>query len=779
MSKRSSRRKRKQQQKRQAAHLTGPVLTKQGRQAFKQGNYHEAIAAWEQARRKGNTPPKLLEAMAEAYFRRAVSSPAPNLADLKQAVHLKPADACYRYHLALAHHRLGQLDQAEPIYRQLLAKSPPFERAASPLAQLLIEQKKSIIKDPVWNHLGQEAKTQLAAAEAIIKRQAASTLRHLADNPLEPEWRGLIAMALDDRTTARQSFQAILESSEPDPALPRGVALYYLGVLAAEANQTKQAMEHWRAAQSNGLDTPHLRQNLSAMIYRQVLAEQQAGRPARALELFEQIDGSRMANTPLTDLYRQLNFEQGYAASQRGNWAEALRHWEAAENAGDDSRKLLLNLALAYQHLERHYEAAESWRTLLRRRPRKASHPEALSDEQVARIWQNVAENYNKTGDYEEAIKTYKNAVKWAPDNVELRLKLVEALQSEGRWQAAENELYRILDKKPDHVPALTVLANMYADDFFPDRARSLWLRILELEPQNPIARQQLAHLYEKQGQFAAQWGQLNRALQIYKEGLDHVPDSQRLHVMIGGTYAELGDFDQAREYSERALAINPNDLQTLYTIFLVWLEYESEPGLKQVLDRIKAITTPIPSSFFFDLIDRSFEAEQDDQAKALLEYVETRYSDDEKVLVGVATHYANIDQQSHAISILRRVLKNDPVHAEANLRLGSIYYEIGQTRLARRHWKQAEQQARKENDQILLYQLKMDKDFWMYGKSPPQNPIEVLRQLPPELKRQMLDQLPPEAADILNMDPDILELMMGFDYLDDFEDDEDDYYYV
>jgi hypothetical protein len=72
-----------------------------------------------------------------------------------------------------------------------------------------------------------------------------------------------------------------------------------------------------------------------------------------------------------------------------------------------------------------------------------------------------------------------------------------------------------------------------------------------------------------------------------------------------------------------------------------------------------------------------------------------------------------------------------------------------------------------------------MDKDFWMYGKSPPQNPIEVLRQLPPELKRQMLDQLPPEVADILSMDPDILELMMGFDYLDDFEDDEDDYYYV
>ena len=165
-------------------------------------------------------------------------------------------------------------------------------------------------------------------------------------------------------------------------------------------------------------------------------------------------------------------------------------------------------------------------------------------------------------------------------------------------------------------------------------------------------------------------------------------------------------------------MAINPNDLATLYTIFLVWLEHDLEPYLSQSLDRLKAVPGAVPSNLFLDLVSRCFDLEQDDYAKLLLEYVETQYPDDEKALVAVALHYADRDEEKHAVSILRRILKNNPDHAEASLRLGSIYYKIGQTRLANRHWDRAEQQARKENDQILLYDLKLAKDVWVHGIS-------------------------------------------------------------
>lgn len=178
MSKRSSRRKRKEQAKKKAARLTGPVLARQGKTAFSQANYGAAIDAWEQALSKQDTPPNLPAALAEAYFRRALTSPTPALADLQQAVKLAPTEPRYRYHLALAHHRLNQTEQAESLYCQLLAESPPFQRAAFPLAQLLVDKGQEVTIDPVWSHLSYEEQNRLTAVLALSRNQPAAALRH-------------------------------------------------------------------------------------------------------------------------------------------------------------------------------------------------------------------------------------------------------------------------------------------------------------------------------------------------------------------------------------------------------------------------------------------------------------------------------------------------------------------------------------------------------------------------------------------------------------------------
>lgn len=786
MSKFSSRYKRSSpKEKKEKTGLTGPALVEQGKAAFKRGNYDQAIQAWEQARTKKDVPAHLPEALAEAYFRRAIGNNKlviPSFTDLRQAIQLQPADLRYRYHLALAQHHAGFLAEAEDGYRQLLAESPPFERATEPLAQLLVEKKKLLYKDPVWTDLGEETKQWLEVAEAISRKKAPSTLARLAeDDNLAPIWRALALLAAGNRAEAKPLLQAALEAENQLSGPARAVVHYYLGLLAVDEQRLDQALTHWQTARADGFNTPHLRRNLAVLLEQQALAEWQAGRPEQALELFEQFGDLRGTRVKQSELYRQLHLEVGYAAAQRNDWEKALYHWEEVERTGDNSRPLLMNLALAYQHTNNHYEAAERWRELLRRRPRKADHPEALTEDQVARMWQNVAENYSKAGDYEEAVKTYRNALKWAPDNINLRLKLVEALQTDGRWQAAVNELERTMEQEPDHVPTLIMLAEMYGEDYWSyRRAHHLWNRVLELEPQNPIARQQLAYLYEKEGTFSAQWGDLRQAIKIYQDGLAVVPDSQRLHVVIGGAYVDLKEFDQARHYFEQALRLNPNDLQTLYMIFLIWLEHESEPDLVQVVDRIKAVKGSVPDLFFLDLIDRCLERDQLEFAQSLLEYTESEYADSEEMMLELAMRYAQANQENKAVALLRQIIKVNPDHTQAHLRLGSIYYKLGQTRLAQRHWDKAESQARKENNQMALYELKMNKDFLVYGKRPPRNPLEMLQSMPPELRKQMLEQLPPEVAHILqDLDPDMLDAMLdlGFDDEDDDEWDYDDIY--
>jgi len=591
-----------------------------------------------------------------------------------------------------------------------------------------------------------------------------------------------LGLALDDIATAGQKLQAVVDASDEMHALPQSIAHYYLGVIAVRDGQTEAALPHWQTAQNGGLNSPHLNQNLASLAYDQALAAYQAGKPEQAAESLDHLKLKRKYKSDVQAFQQGLYLDLGYGAAQKGDWDQAADYWEQAERNGDNSRRLIYNLALAYQHQERHLEAADSWRTLLRRRPRKTTDPDYLTDQQVARIWQNVAENYSKAGDYEEAIKTYKNAVKWAPDNIDLRLKLVDAYQTEGRWQAAENELHRILDKDPDHVPALILLAESYSEGYYPGQARRIWQHVLQLEPQNPVARQQLAYSYEREGYSFSMWGQDDAAIKMYQEGLKYVPDSQRLRVMIGGTYVSIGKIKQARKYLEEARAINPNDLQTLYMIFGIWLENYSKRDLRKTLEHIKAVTAPIPGSFFLDLFQYCLNFDHEEEGQKLLEVAEERYLDDENIAVGIAVGYLSLDEDNRALSILRGVLDKNRTHIEANIQLGILYHRMGQTRLAKRHWETAEKQARKENNPLLLHQIKLIKDDLLYGKPLPSNPIEMLRTLPPEVREQLLKTAPPEIAALLeDMGPDMLDLLFELGGPSDFDDeffdfDEDDF---
>jgi tetratricopeptide (TPR) repeat protein len=762
------RRKRREKQK-QKIRLSGPEWIKRGHTAFRQADYSEAIYAWEQARRKPDAPKTLAAALAETHFRRAMSVSAPALEDLKQAVQLQPSDQIYRYHLALTYHRQGKLAQAEPLYRQLLAETPPLLRAATPLAQLLLEQSQTASKDPVWPQLNDETQTQLAAIESLLTKKVMSAL---VETSLDPLWQGLIALALLDEAAAQASLQTVVETDAGAPPLLKGIAHYYLGVIAARAGQPETALTHWQTARDQGLNSDHLRQNLTAIIYEQTVKAQQSGQPQQAADLLEQVD---FANNDLKDFRRQLNLELAYAAAQKGNWAQALTRWQTAEQSGDDSRRLVFNLALAYQKTENYRQAAKYWRALLRRRPRKADHPDALTDEQVARIWQNVAENYSLVGDYEEAVTTYKNAVKWAPDNLDLRLQLVEAYQNEGRWQAAENEINRILDKNPNNIRALTLLAESYSEDYFLEPAREIWLRILGLEPQNPVARQQLAQTYVREGLNYNLWRHYQEAVKTFEEGLKHVPHNQRLLTMLGGTYVDWGKLKQGRQYLEEALAVDPNDLHTLYTIFIIWLEHNASQELQQTFERIKAISQPIPGEFFLDLFEQCQKFNRKKEGRKILEYTEQRFADDADVLVTIAHHYVELEQDSVALSILRRVLRDNPDHIEANIELGVLYYYMDQTRLAKRHWDKAQAQAQREKNPLMAHRVKLVKDEFLHGKTPPRNPLEMLMNLPPHLREQLINQAPPEVAEMLR-DPELLEIMSRLGGLGEFGD-EDDFY--
>jgi tetratricopeptide (TPR) repeat protein len=405
-------------------------------------------------------------------------------------------------------------------------------------------------------------------------------------------------------------------------------------------------------------------------------------------------------------------------AALDGQWAAALGHWQTVSQGDKVERALVINMALANEKLENYSQAADLWRQALRRRPRKAGAPDALSDGQVAYMWQHVAENYRQAGNYEEATKVYRNAIKWDPDNVDLRLRLVEALMAEGRVWAASNMVDEVLAAHPNHVEALAWQAQIYEEDDYRYAAQQAWQKVLDVDPQHVQARQHLAFLYEEQGDLQLNWGLFEQAIAAYQKGLEYVPNSARLYASIGVCHVLQEDWEAARQQFERAFSTEPNDLSARHLAIRGWLEAGQWDEAWAVLQQAEVLTPPPSTGFYVDLAEFCQDLEQPEWARRLLKRAEERNPNDPRLLFEIAMALTREGPEPQAIGYLRRALELDPNLAEAHLWLGNLYFAaLGQTRLAKRHWRQAESIAQRTGDQAMLYQIRLVKDYFL-GRS-------------------------------------------------------------
>jgi tetratricopeptide (TPR) repeat protein len=708
--------------RRERAKSSPQALIQRGKSAFERSDYDAAIHAWEEAYRKGATP-ALRAALAEAYFRRGVTARPANLGDLRKAVELDAAEPRFRYHLGLAHHGRGEWDEAVATYRALLAGDRPYTRAAFPLAQILIFQGHTVTADPVWAHLSPEEQARLVSVKALRDGQSMVAVRNAPEASPDALWRGLAGVALGE-TDATHLLAALDQPGLPSTA--RAIAYYYLGVLAGRQGHWRQATTHWQTAHEAGLDTPWLRQNLASAYRLQIQELLAAGDDGQADEKsWSQVQrlvelGLKLApNAPdLMAIQQQAHLHLGYAAALSGQWSTALSHWQTASQGDRTGRGLTINLALANEKLENYTRAADLWRQALRRRPRKPDAPDALSDEQVAHMWQHVAENYRNAGDYEEATKVYRNAIKWAPDNVALQLSLVEALMADGRTGAASNVISEVLARHPNHVEALAWQAQIYEEDHYLYAAQKAWQNVLALEPEHPHARQHLAYLYEEEGDNKLYWGLFEQAMVAYQKGLEYMPNSAKLYASIGLCYASQEDWEAARQQFERAFSVEPHNLWARYLAIRIWLEAGQWDEAWALLQQAESLAPPPPTSFYVDLAEYCQELERRDWAERLLKHAEERDPDNPQLLFEIAMALIYEGPEPRAIGYLRRALDLDPTLAEAHLWLGTLYLTAwGQMRLAKRHWREAERLAQQTGDQAMLYEIRLVRDYFT-GKS-------------------------------------------------------------
>lgn len=692
-----SKNKKKQTKEKSLAQSTD-ALTQNGIKAFRLKEYEKAIAAWG----KIPIPNRPASMLAEAHFRLGLqlfygADSQQGLTHLQTATQLQPEDATYAYHLGLALHRQGNLSAAMDAYQAIRQKPGPIAaRAAYSLALALIQGGQSPADHPVWK--------ELTPTEQAILRFAGAFRRRPYNLPPEAPllWQALANLDSDNRQDAQAQLEQVLATT--NNASEKQFAHYYLGVLAARADDLETARRHWEAAVAAGLRDERLRINLAELYQRRAEEALAQGDEKSALAAASEARRHRPQDNALNELTSQIHQQLGYQAATLNNWSEAQSHWQTAVNLDSASFRLAYNLALAYEKSGDFLKAGEAWREALRRRPRRADHPDALGDDQVARLWQRAAECYTQAGEFEEVGRVYQQAIKWSPENLELRLALADNAMREGRLQLARNELEHVLERDPRHIPALLRMGEVCSQDdyWWNKQAPKYWQKALELDPKNTEARQFLSEWYIEQAEEYHHWQKCDETIQNYQKSLEFRPGNVKVLSDLFTCHMCLKQQTQADAYIQQALACakNLDDYANLINALLLYEERHNRAI--EVLALAEARLPDIPARFYVDMARPLLKNRHREQAEFWLQKALAKATPQENILTTIADSLMDYDQDV-AYEYAQKALAQEKT-GRSHVLLAVLESKRGNKQASKKHFREAEHIARQTNDKDLAY---------------------------------------------------------------------------
>ncbi len=201
--------------------------------------------------------------------------------------------------------------------------------------------------------------------------------------------------------------------------------------------------------------------------------------------------------------------------------------------------------------------------------------------------------------------------------------------------EADESVLQRILDMDPDQAVARYRLGEAYREKGEYVEAREQYERALEVDPDFVAA-------YIGQGDVALAEGLYGRATEHYREALDRNPDSLSLKVKLADAYHRDGDLDRAEELLQALLAEDERNVTAMTLMGDVLMERGDPAG---ALDQYQQAYERNPTS-----------AVQLKRARAL----------------------AAAGREDDAETAFRDLLRQFPYRAEGYVGLGDIYRERG-----------------------------------------------------------------------------------------------------
>jgi tetratricopeptide (TPR) repeat protein len=169
-----------------------------------------------------------------------------------------------------------------------------------------------------------------------------------------------------------------------------------------------------------------------------------------------------------------------------------------------------------------------------------------------------AAQDALKRGDYAAAATYAEQAAKSAPQNTELWFLLGYTARVAGRYPLSVDAYQRGLERQPNSVQGLSGLAQTYAKMGRTAEARTLLVRVVEMNPID-VNNLQLA------GELLLD-SDPQRALDVLRRA-DSMQPSARAELLIARAYLRLQQRESARQWLDRAKARAPHDPEVLRVV--------------------------------------------------------------------------------------------------------------------------------------------------------------------------------------------------------------------
>jgi len=311
--------------------------------------------------------------------------------------------------------------------------------------------------------------------------------------------------------------------------------------------------------------------------------------------------------------YATAHFNLGAALQSLGRFAEAVAHYQEALQLKPDYTDAHFNLGVAQQSLRRFEEAVKHFKEALRLKPdfarahnecgnglrRLGRFEEAVAHYQEAlRLKPDFAEAHNNCGKglrhlgrFEEAVAHYKEALRLKPDYVVAHANLGAALQSVGHYEEAVTHYNEALRLKPDFAEAHVNLGSCLQSLGRFEEAIAHHQEALRVKPALAEAHVNLGACLQSLGRFHEAIARYQEALRLkpdyiparsriawllatcpdaqVRDGQQAVDLAQRMSSATGhrnsamldilaAAHAELGSFDEAVRWQEKAVQLAP-----------------------------------------------------------------------------------------------------------------------------------------------------------------------------------------------------------------------------